>query len=75
MISRHTSERRSVSKSRELKRTIDFSEGDKFLVWSTNMFVQRDPITKFNSYGDCSVSKKENDDIQDFDLRWEQALL
>ena len=38
--------------SKELRRTTDFSEGGKSLVWSMNIF-----------------------DLQDFDLRWEQALL
>ena len=55
-ISTHTSERRSVSKSRELKRTTDFTEGDKLVIWSTNMFVQRGPVTKFKAYRGCSVS-------------------
>ena len=31
-MSKHTSGRRSVSRSRELKRTIDFSEEDKLLI-------------------------------------------
>ena len=30
-MSKHTSERRSVSRSRELRRTTDFSERDKLL--------------------------------------------
>ena len=32
-------------------------------------------MTKFKAYRVYSVLKLENDDIQDFDLRWEQALL
>ena len=30
---------------------------------------------KFRTYRVCSASKMQDDDIQDFDLRWEQALL
>ena len=37
-MSKHTSERRSVSKSRELKRTTDFSEEDKLLIWICEYF-------------------------------------
>ena len=50
-----TFERRSVSKSREPKRTTDFSEGGELLLWSTYIFVQPDPMTKFKDYQDCSV--------------------
>ena len=39
------------------------------------MFDLLDPTMKFKDYRDCSVLKLENDDIQDFDLRWEQASL
>ena len=54
-ISKHTSERRSVSKSKELKRTTDFSEGDKLLIWSTNIFDLQDPMMKFKVCPGCSV--------------------
>ena len=53
-ISKHTSERRSVSKSRELKRTTDFSEEDKLLIWSTNISDLLDPMMKYKDYRDCS---------------------
>ena len=49
-ISEHASERRSVSKSRKLKRTTDFSEGDKLLIWSTNTFDLLDPMMKLKDY-------------------------
>ena len=39
-----------MSKNRELKRTSDFSEGDKVLIGSTNTFGQRDPMVKFKAY-------------------------
>ena len=32
-------------------------------------------MTRFKAYRVCSTFNLENDDIQDFDLRWEQALL
>ena len=35
--SKHTSERRSVSRSTELRRTTEFPEGDKLLIWSMNI--------------------------------------
>ena len=53
--SKHTSERRSVSRSRELRRTTDFSEGDKLLIWSTNIIDLLDPMMKFKDHRDCSV--------------------
>ena len=41
-----------------------------------NIFDLLDLVMKFKDYRDCSVLiKLENDDFQDFDLRWEQALL
>ena len=54
--SKYTSERRSVSESRELKRSTDFSEGDKLLFWSTKIFDLMDPTIKFKDYRGCSVS-------------------
>ena len=55
-ISKHTFERRSVSRSRELRRTTDFSEEDKLIVWSMNIFDLLDPTMKFKDFRDCSVS-------------------
>ena len=52
---KHTSERRSVSKSKGLKRTTDFSEGDKLLIWSTKIFDLLDLMMKFKDYRGCSV--------------------
>ena len=49
-ISKHTFERRSVSKSKELRRTTDFSEGGKSLIWSMNIFDLLDPMMKFKDY-------------------------
>ena len=65
-ISKHTSEKRSVSRSIELRRTTDFSEGDKLLIWSMNIFQGLSVLFSI---------KLENNNIQDFDLRWEPALL
>ena len=39
------------------------------------MFDLLDTMMKFKDYRDCSVFNLENDHVQDFDLRWEQALL
>ena len=39
------------------KGTTDFSEGGTLLIWSTNIFVQRGPMTKFKAYRVCSATK------------------
>ena len=67
--------RRSVSKSRELRRTTDFSERGKSLIWFMNIFDPLDPMMKFKDYRRFIRIKLDNDNIQDFALRWEQALL
>ena len=54
-LSKHTSDRRSVSKSRELRRTTDFSEGSKLLNWSMFIFDLLDPLMKFKDYRGCSL--------------------
>ena len=74
MISKHTSERRSVSRRRELRRTTDFSEGGQIARLICEHFRPAGSYA-FKDYRDCSVIELENDDIQDFDLHWEQALL
>ena len=53
--SKHISGRKSVSRSRELRRTTGFSEGDKLLKWSTNNFDLRDPSTRFKAHRVCST--------------------
>ena len=53
--SKHTSHRRSVSRSGEPRRTTDFSEGDTLLIWSLTIFDLLHPVMKFKDYRDCSV--------------------
>ena len=62
----HTSVRKQVSKSSELRRTIDFSEGDKFLIWYMILFVQQDLMMRFKAYRECSTFDWKNGHIQDF---------
>ena len=64
-----------MSRSRELKKETGFSEGDKLLNRSTNTFAPLGPFDEIQGLSELFNIKLENDDIQDFDWRWEQALL
>ena len=57
-----------MSKSSVLKSTTDSYEGDKLLTWSMSISVLPELMNLFSV-------RLQNDDVQDFDIRWDQALL
>ena len=73
-IRRYTSEKEYVSKSSVLRTPTDSYEEDKLPSWSSSISVQPQLVKR---YKDSDLFKKhlQNDDVQDFDVRWDQALL
>ena len=66
----------SVLQSSELKNKIDSWEEDKLLTWSMITFKQRELLMQLKTYQICALfSCLQNDDVQDFDTRWDHVLL
>ena len=62
-----------MSKSNALKNTTDSIEGNKLHTCSTSIFVQLELMKQYKDSDLFSV-RLWNDDVQDFDARWNQAL-
>ena len=64
-----------MSKSSVLKNTTDSYEGDKLLYMTYEHFRATGAFEAVQGVSDLFRIRLQNDDVQDFDVRWGQALL
>ena len=69
-----TSRRRSVSRNREPRKRIGLYEEDRSLPWSTTTFELLVLMTQLD-YSDLVSVTLHDDNVQEFDTRWEEVLL
>ena len=71
-----TSEKELVSKSSVLRKTSDFYEEGNLPTWSLSIFEPPKLVKLYKVHQIYSIyAYIQNDDVQDFDTRWDQALL
>ena len=63
-----------MSKSSVLKNTTDCYEGDNFLTFYEH-FRATGACEAVQGLSDLFTKRLQNDNVQDFDVRWDQALL
>ena len=70
-----TSRRRSVWRNRKLSKRIGFFKEDRSLAWFTTAFRVTGAHDTVLDYVDLFSVTLRNDNVQDFDTRWDQILL
>ena len=73
---KHTHFRKKISvEEQRAQKDNRFSEGDKIAHLIYEYFRPTGSYDEFQGLSGLFCIKLENDDIQNFDLRWEQALM